>query len=145
MPMLAPMALTHLHGKIDEQRRALDANGLRYLISMRSFYILNRRMTLLGASRDSGVESIPNKNKRARLRYRDIVWAFHSESQEILLQASMAACEGKMNWSDAKALGVFMWLHSLDSLVRLCCWTRMFYSQYIRRNHTWKSSPGINI
>jgi hypothetical protein len=48
-----------------------------------------------------------------------MVWAFHSESQEILLQASVAACEGKMNLMDAKALGVFLWLKSLDSVVRV--------------------------
>ncbi|KAG5220121.1 regulator of (H+)-ATPase in vacuolar membrane [Salix suchowensis] len=28
--------------EVDEQKRALDANGLRYLTTMRSFYILNR-------------------------------------------------------------------------------------------------------
>lgn len=84
---------------------------------MRSFYILNRRATSPGTPELNGAGTTAQRNKRARLRYRDIIWAFHSESQEILLQASMSACEGKMNWSDAKALGIFLWLHSLDSLV----------------------------
>ncbi|KAF8973548.1 WD repeat-containing protein [Flammula alnicola] len=89
---------------IDEQRRALDSNGLRYLISMRSFYIINRRV--------SGPEGA-----RKRLRYRDIIWAFHSESQELLLSSSAAACNnGKMTWSDARALGVALWLNSGESL-----------------------------
>ena len=55
--------------------------------------------------------------RRERLRYRDIIWAFHSESQEILLSASTSACGGKMKWQDARALGVFMWLKSAESMV----------------------------
>ncbi|KZV81002.1 hypothetical protein EXIGLDRAFT_780266 [Exidia glandulosa HHB12029] len=83
--------------EIEEQRRALDECGLRFLISMRSFYILNAR-------EDSGSES------RERLRYRDMVWAFHSESQDLLLAAATQACGGKMLWTDAKAVGLFLWL-----------------------------------
>ena len=85
---------------------------------MRSFYIINAR-----ASSDihmkAGARS-PELNrsvKRERLRFRDIIWAYHSESQEILLNASAAACGGKMVWSDAKALGIFLWLNNLDSMV----------------------------
>ncbi|CAK5280165.1 unnamed protein product [Mycena citricolor] len=59
--------------EIDEQRRALDSNGLRYLISMR-------------------------------------------ESQDLLLSASAAACNNKMCWADARALGVALWLNSVENL-----------------------------
>ncbi|KAF8898903.1 RAVE protein 1 C terminal-domain-containing protein [Infundibulicybe gibba] len=101
--------------EIDEQRRSLDANGLRYLISMRSFYILNHR-----ASTPNGLESKepirPQTGRRERLRYRDMVWAFHSESQDLLLNASTNACSGKMHWSDARALGIGIWLNSVESL-----------------------------
>lgn len=96
--------------KIDEQRRALDDNGLRYLISMRSFYILNERASSAG--------TLPTaKARRERLRYRDMIWAFHSESQDLLLNASAAACGGKMTWSDAKALGIPLWATNNESLV----------------------------
>ncbi|QRW12027.1 RAV1-regulator of (H+)-ATPase in vacuolar membrane-like protein [Ceratobasidium sp. AG-Ba] len=101
--------------EIDEQRRSLDANGLRYLISIRSFYTLNKRL--------ESSNKLPETNggngrtgKRDRLRYRDIVWAFHSESQQIMLGASTEACGGKMTWSDAKALGVFLWTRSSEDL-----------------------------
>jgi hypothetical protein len=101
--------------KIDEQRRALDPNGLRYLISMRSFYILNNR-----ASTASGSGTAKITDRRERLRYRDMIWAFHSESQDLLLSASTSACtNGKMCWSDARALGVSIWLKSVESLVRM--------------------------
>ena len=53
-----------------------------------------------------------------RLSYRDVTWAFHSESQEILLQESSKAFEGKMLWEDARSLGTFLWLKSSEALVR---------------------------
>jgi RAVE protein 1 C terminal len=56
--------------------------------------------------------------KRVRLRYRDMIWAFHSESQDILLNASITACNGKMCWSDARALGISIWIGSVETLVR---------------------------
>jgi predicted deacetylase len=100
--------------EVDEQRRALDANGLRYLTSMRSFYILNSRPEAASA------HSVRGARRRERLRYRDMLWAYHSESQALLLEASVTACGGRMGLMDAKALGVFVWLRSLDALVRVC-------------------------
>ncbi|KII93785.1 hypothetical protein PLICRDRAFT_101217 [Plicaturopsis crispa FD-325 SS-3] len=120
LPHLTPNEHAHLLVliqttlEIDEQRRALDANGLRYLISMRSFYILNRRAS---SPTKTPSDNIPWKaGRRERLRYRDIIWAFHSESQDLLLTNSIAACDGKMGWSDARALGVFVWLNSIESI-----------------------------
>jgi hypothetical protein len=47
-----------------------------------------------------------------------MIWAFHSESQELLVGACVNACKGKMTWADARALGVPIWLNSIESLVR---------------------------
>ncbi|KAG8745914.1 regulator of (H+)-ATPase in vacuolar membrane [Ceratobasidium sp. 414] len=102
--------------EIDEQRRSLDANGLRYLISIRSFYTLNKRLELSNKSLEINSVSSGRTGKRDRLRYRDIVWAFHSESQQIMLGASTEACGGRMTWADAKALGVFLWTRSSEDL-----------------------------
>ncbi|GBE78251.1 hypothetical protein SCP_0111340 [Sparassis crispa] len=99
--------------EIQEQRRALDANGLRYLISTRSFVIQNRRLSLPNTPASNGNGALAGRIRpRARLRYRDMIWAFHSESQDLLLSTSVAACGGKMTWTDARALGVFIWMHS---------------------------------
>ncbi len=86
---------------------------------MRVFYIQNRRLSMPSTPASPG--AVPMQiRRRERLRYRDMIWAFHSESQELLLSASIAACDGgKMCWPDARALGVFIWLHSVDTLVRL--------------------------
>jgi RAVE protein 1 C terminal len=98
---------------------------------MRSFYILNKRVSSPGSrspnpnqSQDSIAPVLHSaleyrRGFRDRIRYRDIVWAFHSNSQEILLAASTAACGGKMLWKDARAMGVFLWLNSVESLVRI--------------------------
>jgi hypothetical protein len=48
-----------------------------------------------------------------------MIWAFHSESQYLLLNASIAACSGKMCWSDARALGVSIWLNPVDLMARI--------------------------
>ncbi|KAF7320375.1 WD repeat protein [Mycena kentingensis (nom. inval.)] len=121
LPQLTPNEQAHLLVliqttlEIDEQRRALDANGLRYLISMRSFYILNHRAS--GSNSPQSQSTLPRQTgRRERLRYRDMIWAFHSESQELLLSASTSACNGKMCWADARALGVAIWLNSVDVL-----------------------------
>jgi hypothetical protein len=98
--------------QIDEQQRALDANGLRYLISMRSFYIINDRASNPGKTAGNlpngisiNVAPSDRSGRRERLRFRDMIWAFHSESQELLLNASIVACGGKLTWPDARALG----------------------------------------
>ncbi|KAJ6621584.1 RAVE protein 1 C terminal-domain-containing protein [Mycena sp. CBHHK59/15] len=121
LPHLTPNEQAHLLVliqttlEIDEQRRTLDANGLRYLISMRSFYILNHRASAPGSPESQN--TIPRQTgRRERLRYRDMIWAFHSESQDLLLSASTAACNGKMCWSDARALGVAVWLNSIEAM-----------------------------
>ncbi|KAF9455073.1 hypothetical protein P691DRAFT_770160 [Macrolepiota fuliginosa MF-IS2] len=126
LPHLTPNEQAHLLVliqatlEIDEQRRALDANGLRYLISMRSFYILNQRAASPSSPSSNRGEggTLPRQQTgvRERLRYGDMIWAFHSESQELLVSACTAACNGKMTWADARALGVPIWLNSLDSL-----------------------------
>lgn len=86
---------------------------------MRVFYIFNRRLSIPNSPASNGALS-GQLQKRERLRYRDMIWAFHSESQDLLLSASVAACDGqKMRWSDARALGVFLWLRSLDTMVCL--------------------------
>ncbi|KAK7468733.1 regulator of (H+)-ATPase in vacuolar membrane [Stygiomarasmius scandens] len=123
LPHLTPNEQAHLSVliqttlEVDEQQRSLDANGLRYLISMRSFYILNRRVSSPSSPTSHSSNSIPQKtSRRERLRYRDMIWAFHSESQDLLLNASSAACNGKMCWADARALGVPIWLSSIETL-----------------------------
>jgi hypothetical protein len=102
--------------EVEEQRRSLDICGLRYLISIRMFVNYDRL-----AGRVSGTatpSSIYSVRPRQRLSFRNIVWASHSESEDVLLSASIESCEnGKMIWEDAKRLGVFLWLRSAETAV----------------------------
>lgn len=87
---------------------------------MRVFYIYNRRLSSMTTPDSASTHGIPtNRTKRARLRYRDMLWAFHSESQDLLLSAATAASEGgRMVWGDARSMGVSIWLNSVDTMVR---------------------------
>lgn len=89
---------------------------------MRSFYIINDRASSPEGKLRNGTTvngTAPEKSaRRERLRFRDMVWAFHSESQELLLTASIGACGGKLTWLDARSLGISLWLTSIESLVR---------------------------
>lgn len=128
LPHLTPNEQAHLSVliettlEVEEQRRALDPNGLRYLISMRSFYILNQRLRPSVDTDSVSVKSAATAKttgragRRERLRYKEMIWAFHSESQDLLLSASVTATGGKMRWCDARALGVFVWLSSTETM-----------------------------
>lgn len=106
--------------EVEASRRSLDICGLRYLISIRAFANRDRRAALSGAATPLPIP-IPEEGLRpqahARISFRNIVWATHSESHQVLLQAATAATEdNKMMWEDAKRLGVFLWLRSQDSI-----------------------------
>jgi hypothetical protein len=97
--------------QVEQQRRALDLCGLRYLISVELLASHFRRHEPNGSSSNSA----PHQH---RLSFRNIVWASHSESQDMLLNASTNYCSNKkMMWDDAKALGVFLWLNSTEVIV----------------------------
>ncbi|KDN39003.1 hypothetical protein K437DRAFT_250952 [Tilletiaria anomala UBC 951] len=86
--------------EVDEQKGALDSSGVRYLVALRDF-----------AAR-AGTD-IPGEHY---LDHRDILWAFHSETQEMIVSAVDSLFQGKVTWPAAKATGLFMWLGSQDSL-----------------------------
>lgn len=47
-----------------------------------------------------------------------MVWAFHSESQDLLLDEATKAAGGKLTWEKARTLGLALWIQSNDTLVR---------------------------
>ncbi|WOO80078.1 Regulator of V-ATPase in vacuolar membrane protein 1 [Vanrija pseudolonga] len=117
--LLAALAQATL--EVEQSRRSLDLCGLRYLISIRTFVNRDRRAAgqQSGAvTPRGGVPGLPPPPvTHARISFRNIVWATHSESQEVLLQAAGQACENnKMMWEDAKRLGIFLWLKSTDAI-----------------------------
>lgn len=71
----------------------------------------------------------------------------HSDSQELLLEATSQCCKnGKMLWEDAKKLGVFLWLKSAETAVCYNCLLAL-KAAYIRycRGRNWRLSRRIDF
>lgn len=107
--------------EVEASRRSLDICGLRYLISIRTFANRDRRAALSGAATPLPIpipqEGLGRPMAHARISFRNIVWATHSESHQVLLQAATESTENnKMMWEDAKRLGVFLWMRSQEAI-----------------------------
>ncbi|KAF7597537.1 regulator of (H+)-ATPase in vacuolar membrane [Aspergillus hancockii] len=81
---------------VEKHRRSMDGNAARYLLFFRQ-HMLRR------------TQGVANKDT---VSWREIVWAFHSGSQDILLDLVSRQFGGKMVWKAAKESGLFMWLSS---------------------------------
>ncbi|CAJ0635462.1 6097_t:CDS:2 [Entrophospora sp. SA101] len=46
----------------------------------------------------------------SELSFRDMAWALHSESQDLLIEYSTMASGGKFFWKDARVHGIFLWI-----------------------------------
>lgn len=116
--LLATVAQATL--EMERQRRALDTCGMRYLLSIRMFANQNRRAGTSGTQTPASGTVTPGGPvpTRSRLSFRNIVWAMHSESQDVLLSAATECCrDHKMLWPDAKRFGVLLWLRSRETIV----------------------------
>lgn len=128
IPGLSTSEIAHLtvvietNMQVDSQRRALDNNGMRFLLSLKSFAISHRTRSP-PSTRPPSPSCIPTStnnppaNRLPQMRWRDVLWAFHSESQEILLSACDEVCGKPMLWEDAKQFCLPLWLRSSESLV----------------------------
>lgn len=107
--------------EVERQRRSLDLCGLRYLISLRMIVNIDKMAAYRSgtATPSTAMGQIEKeKEKTTRLSFRNIVWATHSESQDVMLGAANESCKsGKLLWDDARRLGVFLWLKNTESIV----------------------------
>lgn len=87
---------------VEKHRRSMDENAVRYLLFFRQ-HVIRRSQALVN---------------RAGITYREIVWAYHSGSQEILVDLVSRQFQGRMLWGHAKECGMFMWMTDLTALVR---------------------------
>ncbi|KAI9681631.1 MAG: regulator of (H+)-ATPase in vacuolar membrane [Trizodia sp. TS-e1964] len=79
---------------VEKHRRSIDDNASRYLLFFR-----------LHALRKSQANADP-----INISWREIVWAYHSDSQEILVDLVSRQFQGRMMWTNARESGMFMWL-----------------------------------
>ncbi|CAG8644989.1 7798_t:CDS:10, partial [Funneliformis mosseae] len=97
------LALIDTINQVEHQKRSLDENGVRYVLFMRRYHYLNRYKL------SSGIRT-------PGLNYRDMNWALHSDSQDLLIEYSIQASGGKFLWKDARIHGIFLWLRSNESV-----------------------------
>jgi RAVE protein 1 C terminal len=86
--------------EVEKQRRSMDDNAARFLLFFRQHMMRKSQ----------------SSHEPANLPWRDIVWAFHSESQEILADLVSRQYHGKMLWPHARESGIFMWMKDLTAL-----------------------------
>ncbi|PKS06869.1 hypothetical protein jhhlp_006945 [Lomentospora prolificans] len=79
-------------GMVERHRRSLDENGARFLL----FF----RQAMLRRARSSD----------AQISWRNINWAFHSKSQDILVDFVSRQYQGAFCWKHARESGIFSWL-----------------------------------
>ena len=84
---------------VESHRRSMDENGARFMLFFRQHALRKGRMNDM------------------HLSWREINWAFHSGSQDMLLDFVSRQNHGAMLWEQARECGVFMWLSDLTTLV----------------------------
>ncbi|KAI5821217.1 RAVE protein 1 C terminal-domain-containing protein [Pyronema omphalodes] len=85
-------------GQVQKHRRSIDEYGAQYLVFFRLHNI--HRATI------------------PEMSWREITWAFHSDSQEILIDLVNRDSEQRMLWPQARESGIFMWLKDTEAIKR---------------------------
>src|ERR1700712_4700859 len=84
---------------VEKQRRSMDDNAARFMLFFRQ-HILRR-----------------GRANEVSLSWREINWAYHSNSQDILADMVAHQFHGKMLWEHARESGIFMWMTDPTALV----------------------------
>lgn len=79
-------------GLVEKQRRSLDENGARFMLFFRQHALRKRR------------------TGEMEMSWREINWAYHSTSQDILVDFVSRQHHSSLLWENAKESGMFMWL-----------------------------------
>ncbi|KAJ5490889.1 hypothetical protein N7539_002456 [Penicillium diatomitis] len=104
---------------VEKHRRSMDDNAARYLLFFRQ-HMLRKS------------QGVANKDT---VSWREIVWAFHSGSQDLLTDLVSHQFNGKLTWKAARESGIFMWLSDSTALkAQLEAVARNEYSKTEERN-----------
>ncbi|KAK6954885.1 hypothetical protein Daesc_002513 [Daldinia eschscholtzii] len=79
-------------GVVEKQRRSMDENGARFMLFFRQHALRKGR------------------TNEIHMSWREINWAYHSTSQDILTDFVSRQYHGTMLWENARESGMFMWL-----------------------------------
>lgn len=84
---------------VERERRSIDENGARFMLFFRQHALRKGR------------------TNEIQLSWREINWAYHSESQDILSDFVSRQNHNVMLWEHARESGIFMWLTDTQHLV----------------------------
>ncbi|KAI1428477.1 WD repeat domain-containing protein [Xylaria sp. FL1777] len=85
-------------GVVEKHRRSLDENGARFMVFFRQHALRKGRVNEIHMS------------------WREINWAYHSTSQDILMDFVSRNYHGTMLWENARESGIFMWLSDANAV-----------------------------
>lgn len=88
---------------------SLDDCGLRFLLAMKHYTYLLRCLPIAQRA----------QFQRQGVGTNNLVWAFHSESEEELLNVIPSYAKGQAKWNTLKELGVGWWLRN-STLLKTC-------------------------
>jgi len=91
-------------GFVEKQRRSLDENGARFMLYFRQHALRKGRTSEISLS------------------WRETCWAYHSGSQDILLDFISRQHHGTLRWEDARESGMFAWMTDETALVSYSAW-----------------------
>ena len=94
---------------VERHRRSMDENGARFML----FF----RQNALRKGRAGNMQ----------LSWREISWAYHSNSQDILADFVTRQNHGSMLWEHARESGVFMWLSDINAVVSTFVFSAAFF------------------
>jgi hypothetical protein len=89
-------------GVAEKHRRSIDENAARYLLFWRETVMRSRQ----------------SSSSSAAVTWREMLWAYHSTSQDILIDIITRHNNGQINWSHARDTGVFVWLTDREALLQ---------------------------
>lgn len=114
---------------VERHRRSMDENGARFMLFFRQHALRKRR------------------TNEMHLSWREINWAYHSTSQDILVDFVSRQNHTSMLWEHARESGIFMWLTDPQALVSRVC-ERLNTSLHrltVNREASLKLSLGMSI
>ena len=107
LPHLSSLEQIHLADIIEcvataeKHRRSMDDSAMRYLLFFRQHML----------------RKLQAPSSRVGITWREIAWAYHSGSQDILIDLVSRQFQGRMQWEHARESGMFMWMTDLSALV----------------------------
>ncbi len=107
LPQLSSQEQFHLADIIEcvataeKHRRSMDENAMRYVLFFRQHMIRKSQ----------------SPAARVQITWREIVWAYHSGSQDILVDLVSRHFHGRMLWEHVRESGMFMWMTDVNALV----------------------------